>query len=110
MVGKKGAELAISTIVVIVVSIVVLVVLIVGFTSGWGNLWGNISAFFGGSNVDSMVQACNVACTTQGQNAYCNELRSVTGLEDKKTCKQLAEDPATKAKGFKECLNINCPA
>jgi hypothetical protein len=75
--NKKGAELAIGTIVIIVLALVVLVVLVVGFTGGWSNLWGRISSFFGGANVDSTVQACNIACTTQSTYDYCQRTRKL---------------------------------
>jgi len=92
--NKKGAELAIGTIVIIVLALVVLVVLILGFTSGWGNLWGRISGYFGGgANVDSVVQACQVACTTESFNDYCVRERSVRFEDEtrneKYTCKNL---------------------
>ncbi len=85
--NKKGAELTIGTIVIIVLALVVLVVLILGFTGGWGNLWGRISGFFGGgSNIDSVVQACQVACTTNMKNDYCERMRPVKfGEESPKT-------------------------
>ena len=106
MMNKRGAELAISTLVIIVIAVVVLVVLVVGFTTGWGNLWGNIQAFFGGgSNVDAMVRACDTACLTQSKNAWCAEERTVTGFTGKKTCEQLK---AESTKGFKDCPGITC--
>ncbi len=104
--GKRGMELTIGTIVVIVLAIVVLVVLVVGFTGGWGNLWGNISAFFGGSNVDSIVQACKTACLTNSINAWCYEIRSVKGVTLTGTnCKDLKGE--TKY-GFTDCPAITC--
>jgi len=75
--NKKGAEMTISTVVIIVLALIVLVVLVVGFTGGWGNLWTRITAFFGGSNIDSIVQACQVACTTGAKNDYCDRMRIV---------------------------------
>lgn len=69
--------MTIGTIVIIVLALIVLVVLVLGFTGGWSNLWGRITSFFGGSNVDSIVQACQVACSTNSQNDYCVRERSV---------------------------------
>src|SRR3989344_5717493 len=76
--NKKGAEMTIGTIVMIILALVVLVVLIFGFTSGWGNLWNNIVGFGGGQgNVQTVVQACQVACSTSGPYDYCTRERSV---------------------------------
>ena len=55
--NKKGAEMTIGTIIIIVLALVVLVVLIFGFSTGWSNLWEKITAFGGGEvNVQSVVQ------------------------------------------------------
>jgi hypothetical protein len=113
---KKGAELTIGTIVIIVLALVVLVVLVVGFTSGWGNLWTRITSFFGGgNNVDSVIQACQVACTTGAQYDYCTRERTVN-FEDKTkngeyNCKALE----TQNVGLGTCeneqiVNSNCTA
>jgi hypothetical protein len=75
--NKKGAEMTIGTIVIIVLALIVLVVLIVGFTGGWGNLWGRISAFFGGENVDAIVSACQVACSTNAEYDWCTRERTL---------------------------------
>lgn len=103
--NKKGVELAISTLVIIVIAVIVLVVIVVGFAVGWSNLWGNIAAFFGGSNVDTVVKACNTACLTESKDAWCNEQRTVTGFNAKQTCEQLKTQTA---KGFKACDKITC--
>lgn len=95
MKGKKAQNITITTIVIIVLALIVLVVLVLGFTGGWSNLWTRISSFFGGANVDSVVQACQVACTTEAQNDYCVRMRNVkfgkdSGKVDAKyNCKKL---------------------
>jgi len=111
MINKRGAELAISTLVIIVIAVVVLIVIIVGFTTGWSQLWMNISAFFGGSNLDSIVQACNTACLTKSTNAWCNEQRTITGdssITTKQTCEQLKGNAGLSVKP--SCDTIQCPS
>lgn len=81
--NKKGAEMTVGTIIIIVLALIVLVVLVVGFTGGWTNLWGRISNFFGGgSNVDSIVQACQVACTTNQKYEFCDRMRTIKAEEN----------------------------
>jgi hypothetical protein len=76
--NKKGAEMAIGTLVVIILSILVLVLIAFGFGMGWRNLWDKISGTFGGGvNVDSLKQACEYACTTQRTYEYCCIERSI---------------------------------
>ena len=70
--SKKGAELTIGTIIIIVLGVAVLVFLIWGFGTGWSNLWGKINIFSGGSaNIDTIKQSCALACTGQQFNEYC---------------------------------------
>ena len=93
MKNKKGAELTIGTIIIIILAIVVLVFLIYGFTTGWGNLWDKISNWGGGSsNVQTILQGCQVACSTNAQYDYENLQREVILADNtnfKATCKDL---------------------
>lgn len=102
--------MTIGTIIVIILALVVLVVIIYGFTTGWGNLWGKITGFGGGSsNVQTMVQACQIACTSASNYDYCNLERNVVfGKEDTNngdyTCKILE----TKNIGLPICKSVTC--
>ncbi len=76
--NKKGAEMTIGTIIIIILALVVLVVLVYGFTTGWGNLWEKIIGFGGGKvNVQSVVQSCQLACTTGSTYDYCTKTRDL---------------------------------
>jgi hypothetical protein len=75
---KKAQQLTLGTIILIVLGVAVLVFLIYGFSTGWGNLWSRITAFGGGEeNVDTMRQACVLACNTQSKYDYCNKTRTL---------------------------------
>ena len=100
--NKKGSEMTIGTLVVIVLAVIVLVILIVGFTTGWKTLWAKINPFIGGSsgggsNVDSVKQACDILCgsasvSPSSKTEYCTSKQTViygSGKTDKKTCKEL---------------------
>ncbi len=81
-INKKGAEMAIGTLVIIVLAILVLVLIAFGFGTGWANLWGKMKEFFGGGvNIDSIKSACLVACQTQQTQDYCCAPRSITYLD-----------------------------
>lgn len=81
--NKKGAEIAIGTIIVIILAVIVLVVLVMGFTGGWKNLWDKMAGFSGGgSNIDSVVRACQVACATESKYDYCERNRGVRFKSD----------------------------
>lgn len=74
MANKKGQEMSVSTLVLIVIGIVVLVMLILGFSMGWQNLWGKIN-ILGGSNLETIVQSCNIAATSDSVASYCEEFK-----------------------------------
>jgi hypothetical protein len=75
---KRGQGMTLGTIVVIVLAIVVLVFLIFGFSTGWGNLWDRITNLGGGdANVDTIKQACAVACNGNSVDAFCRQSRRV---------------------------------
>ncbi|MBS3075404.1 hypothetical protein J4429_03000 [Candidatus Pacearchaeota archaeon] len=110
--NKKGAEMTIGTIIIIILALVVLAVIIYGFTTGWNNLWENIKNFGGGKvNVASVVNACQVACVSSSQYDYCTLTRKVTfddsGAKNPDntnpwTCKKLQDE--------KPNVGISCPA
>jgi len=110
MKNKKGAEMTITTIIIIILALVVLVVLIYGFSTGWANLWQKISVFGGGkTNVQTIVQGCQLACTTGSRYDYCVLERTVIFGEKEKdkykertyTCGELQKDTS---------IGLDCPA
>jgi len=116
--NKKGAEMAIGTIVIIIISLVVLVVVIFGFGAGWQNLWNNIIGFGGGEvNVQTVVSACSLACSTSSTYDFCERNRDVVfdktqdgqdnPLSKLYTCDKLANVPNI---GLSKCTNIVCGA
>ncbi len=80
---KAGQQMTLGTIIAIVLGIAVLVFLIFGFSSGWNNLWDKVTAFGGGDvNIDTIEQACALACSTQSSSSYCNQARIIKFGED----------------------------
>jgi hypothetical protein len=75
--NKKGQEMSVSTLVLIVIGIVVLVMLILGFSFGWQNLWNKINILGAGSSVDTVVESCKIAATSDLVNSYCDEFKKV---------------------------------
>lgn len=120
MKNKKGAEMTIGTLVIIVLAVIVLVVIVFGFTGGWGNFTSRIADYFSSVNVDSVKQACEFACSSNSVYDYCSRLRDVViegqdKKKDAKTCKQitcygLVTDPlcGKPSRGFEACDKITC--
>ncbi len=94
MKGKRGAEMTIGTIVIIVLAIAVLVFLIFGFTTGWSNLWERIGIFGGGGeNISDIAQACAASCAQSDTYGYNQKPWNVEDADGYKksgvTCKDL---------------------
>jgi len=90
LMNKRGQGLSVNAIILIILGLVVLVMLIIGFTIGWSG----IKSFVSKDNSDTIVTACNIACSTNSQNSFCDTKREVTKdgvtLKDV-TCNYLAK-------------------
>lgn len=71
---KKGAELTVTTIILIVLGVLVLVFLIIGFSIGWSKIFPYISP---SNNVDDILRQCQSACNGQSKYNFCTSIRSV---------------------------------
>jgi hypothetical protein len=109
--NKKGAEMTIGTIIVIILALVVLVVIIYGFMTGWGNLWGKIIGIGGGkANIDDNVRGCQISCTTSSKTDYCKD-RSITFTDNTKPTNSTCEKLALSGQyGLDVCPAIDCSA
>lgn len=81
--NKKGQDLSIGTLILIVLGIVVLVLLILGFSLGWENLWEKINIFGGGTNsVNDVATACRIALSSQDKYTLCDKTWPIKGEGD----------------------------
>ena len=103
--NKRAQGLSINAIILIVLGLVVLVMMILGFTLGWSG----IKSFIKTDNADTIVTACSIACSTNGQNDFCDTKRQITKGDEELndvTCNYLAK----KKSQFKveTCSSISC--
>ena len=102
--------MTLGTIIAIVLGIAVLVFLIFGFSTGWNNMWDKITNFGGGAaNIDTIVQACSLACSSNSEYGFCEQKRELNdgdGGEANLPCRLLADGPY----GIEKCSNIKCKA
>ena len=92
--NKRAVEMTTGAVIVIILGIILLVVLIYYFVTGGGNLFDRYLALGGGNaNVQTVVQGCQIACSTQAMYDYCRTLKSVmftsNGQRYKLTCSKL---------------------
>jgi len=109
--NRKGAEMTIGTLVIIVLAIIVLVVIALGFGMGWSSLWGKIKGYFSPVNVDSVKQACQYAVTTDSRFDYCCVIRDVKFEEEGDTLKLKCTDSRLAAKNpapLFSCGDVQC--
>jgi hypothetical protein len=114
---KRGQELSTNAIILIVLGVIILVILILGFTIGWDKFAPWLKPK---NNVNSIVQACSLACTTSNQYDFCTNLRELKA-EDlpvdaegkevksvKQTCKFFATDAGYASYAITDCPDIEC--
>lgn len=108
--NKRGLELAIGTLVVIILAIVVLIFLLIFWNSQTGIFSDFFSSFVGKSNVDALVTSCNSLVTQQAVYEYCCIKKDVRYEKDDKivkekfSCRELREQNFTGGK----IQELNC--
>jgi hypothetical protein len=104
---KKAQGLSINAVILIILGIAVLVILAFGFIAGWDKL----SFWIPSNNVDTIVKACESACSSQAIYDYCSvtrELKTQDGKYQNITCYTLAYADGLSKYGIKKCSSINC--
>jgi len=109
MINKKGQGLSVNVIILLVLGLAVLVILILGFTIGWNK----ILPFIAGNNVDTIVNQCQAACSTNSQYGFCATTRTVNdGINEEfdATCYSLATDTlyTSRLYGVDTCPQVTC--
>lgn len=69
---KKGFELAISTIILLIIGLLVLIALILAFTGVFANFWSKIRGY-SGSEVDNLAKLCDTQCRLDNKYSFCCE-------------------------------------
>lgn len=76
--NKRGQDLSIGTLILIVLGIVVLVLLILGFSIGWTNLFEKIGIFGGDSgSIGDVAAACSLSAASQNVYDYCQNFKEI---------------------------------
>jgi len=97
--NKKGVDMTLSTIIVIIVAILVLIGLVYFLTGGFKQWSSSTKPFTDNSAATSVKQACDIACTTGDTAAYCKDYSidsQIIKCNDKRlvpTCTNIAKCP-----------------
>jgi len=79
--GKKGFQLTINTVVLLILAAMLLLFMILFFTGSSGPLLGKIRSYFSYSNVDNVIEGCNILVDTNAEYAFCCEKKNVKYFE-----------------------------
>ena len=89
--NKRGQEMSISTLLLLVLGVIVLVVIVIGFTQGWNYFAG----IFGGDTLpgdyEKIAQSCKLSQDSGLITSYCTEFKQIT---------------INKAKEYANCANF----
>lgn len=113
--NKRGFELALNTIVLLVLAMLVLLFGILFFTKGSESFSDTITSYFSYSNVDSVVQRCNILADSNSVNGFCCEKIEIKYYSDDKkaqgqfSCNELIDKSFVNNKiNPVDCKEINC--
>ena len=106
--NTKGQGLSTSTIILLVLGLIVLVALIWGFATGWSAFRNLVNP----TNVDTVIQDCNNACSVQSQYSYCLAERTLNVNEDnlkvKSSCAVFSTEKTFAKYKVPPCPTITC--
>ena len=103
--NKRGAELAIGTLIIIILGVVVLVLLIVGFTTGFDFFFGKFE-LLPGQDLETIAQSCRLAAQGDLKIDYCSFKEiEIDGEKEFVNCK----DERLKS-SLEDLKNIDCVA
>ena len=113
MEDKRGMEMAVTTVIMIVLSIAVLTILIVFLNSQTGFLSKWFKTQQTASNVDIVVSVCDGLVTSESVYAYCCEDKEVSFGEGKQnvkmSCAEISgEDWSGGRVREMECASVSC--
>lgn len=112
--NKRGFELALSTIVVIILAVLLLLFTVMFFTTSSGSFIDTIKNYFSYSNVDSIVQRCNLLADSNSLNSFCCEKVEVRYYRDDKkmkgifSCRDILDNSIDSRIQDLNCMEVSC--
>ncbi len=81
MMNKKGFELAISTLILMIIGILVLIGLIIALNGGFDRFNKNTESIFDSTEGSAAKQACELSCAAEDLLGYCCNEYEISGKE-----------------------------
>ncbi len=102
--NRRGFDIGLSTVIIIVISVIVLTGLIFLFTKGF-NLWTtSIEPISDSASIGAVREACNLACTTEDKATFCCNKFSLNNNQVLCTNSTLGINCQI------SCVTVSCPA
>ena len=105
---KRGQEINITTIIIIILSVIALFIIVAAFTGGVGELWKKITGVKPAvTSLDLVIAGCKASCAAGAKDAYCNVQHTVEigGKVGNYSCHSLQSQLP---KELEECPGIGC--
>lgn len=113
--NKRGFELVWNNVVLMILGIILLIFILLFFTGFSGDFLIKIKSYFSASNVDSIVDGCNILVDSNSGYSYCCEKKEVVYFKDNKkakgnySCKELSEMDFISGKiKILDCGSVKC--
>ncbi len=71
MISRKGIELAISTLILLVIGVILLLGLVFMLVGGFERFRGSTDPFIDTTESSAVREACRLACTTENYGSFC---------------------------------------
>lgn len=81
--NKKGFELAISTMVLLILGVFILIVFVLAITGSFQKFWDSIKGY-SASDIDNLQKLCQSQCDLENKYSHCCELKNLG--KEKVTC------------------------
>src|SRR4030042_391435 len=108
--NKKAVQLTLETVLLLVLTVAAVVILLAFFNQSSQHLFGRIKSYFIHSNVDAVVESCNILSSSGSEFAFCCDIKEVKYSINREkaegvfTCDDLVNEEFTNNKINK----INC--
>ena len=100
--NKKGFELAISTLILIVIGVIVLVAIAYALTDGFKKFGKSTEPFTDTSQATAVKHACSIACDSSDKLTFCCKEYEIDGRKIK------CEDSRLEISCALDCGSFNC--
>ncbi|MFA5084684.1 MAG: hypothetical protein WC475_04915 [Candidatus Paceibacterota bacterium] len=109
MMNKKGVEINVTTVIIVILAVLVLVVLSLFFTGGMTPLLDKIrhaGAAWDTTSIEQAKTACAMYCATESEDSFCNHDFDIGKNKDGTSILEKCTGDHVKAYNLDDCKNV----